>query len=183
MIYNTHAMQRRIGIMGPVGSGKSTQAKIIAEKLGLCWVSTGELARQQAQEDSDLGRKFKQLLDEGQLIDDPDIAELLRVKLAQTECQTGFVLDGYPRDLPQASFFDPHFEKVFFLKMTEAEVIKRLLLRGRFDDTPELIKTRLQIYHQLTEPVLDYYRNQGCLVEVDGDRSIEEVAAEIAQHL
>lgn len=173
----------KILITGPVGSGKSTQAKSVAEKFGLHFVSAGDLLRKKALEKTVDGRVAKQAIKEGQLVDDELMGGLVQEKINHNDCKNGFVLDGYPRRVDQLKYFDPQFDKVFYLQVSDEEVIKRLLLRGRSDDKPEVIRERLGVYHHLTEPVLDYYQNQGKLIRIDGEKSIEEISQEIKERL
>lgn len=173
----------RVSIMGPIGSGKSTQAEIIALKLGYCWLSTGQLSRQKAMEGSCEGKLFKQALSKGELVDDDLLANVLKQKLQQDECKRGVVMDGYPRRMSQLQAFDPQLDRVVDLDISDSKVIERLVKRGRADDTPELIKKRLQVYHNETEAVLDYYRNLGKLTVIDGNGSIGTVTDAILAHL
>lgn len=167
--------------MGPVGSGKTTQAEILSKKLGLPHIQTGEIYRKIAQENSPLGQKIKTILDAGDLIDDETTFEVVDKHLK--ELKSDFVLDGFPRTLVQAQKELFPVSKVVYIKVPDGETRKRLLLRGRSDDTPEIIQERLKVYHQETEPILDLYRLQGKLVEVDGSGTIEEVAALINKSL
>lgn len=171
----------RILIIGPQGSGKTTQAKNLAEKFNLYFASTGDLLREEVLRDSHEGRILKKSLETGQLADDRIVAKLLKEKLGGH--LQGFVLDGYPRSLDQLQYFDPQFDKVIYLEISDEEVEKRLLQRGRADDTPELIRERLRLYHELTEPVLRYYNGQRKLIRIDGRKSIEGVAREIERKL
>lgn len=173
----------RILITGPQGSGKSTQAQLLASKLSLCFISAGDLVRKAALEKSAEGKLIKGSLSQGLLVDDKIVASLVKKEIAKEECCHGFVLDGYPRNLGQLNFFDPKFDKVIYLDVEDKEVEERLLRRGREDDTPEIIRQRLGLYHQLTEPVLDYYQKMGKLIKIDGSKSIEEVEAEIEEKL
>ncbi len=162
-------------LMGPVGSGKTTQADILSKKLGLPHIQTGEIYRKIATEDSSTGKKIKMILDAGDLIDDENTFEIIDKHLK--EITGGFVIDGFPRTLVQAQREVFYVDKVFYIKISDEEALKRLLLRKREDDTPEIIAERLKVYHEETEPILDYYRNQGKLVEIDGSGTIEEVTA------
>lgn len=159
--------------MGPQGSGKSTQAALLAQKLTIPHVSTGDIYRAISQEDTDLGHKVKGMLDRGELIDDETTFRVVDRHLGAI--QGGFIIDGFPRTLVQAQREAFLVDKVIYLKLSDEEATKRLLARGRADDTPELIAERLKLYHQLTEPILSYYRQQNKLAEVDGTASIEEV--------
>ena len=160
-------------LMGPVGSGKTTQADILSKKLSLPHIQTGEIYRKIATENSDIGKKIKTILDAGDLIDDETTFEVIDKHLK--EITGGFVIDGFPRTLVQAKREVFCVDKVFYIKISDEEALKRLLLRKREDDTSEVIVERLKVYHQETEPILDYYKNQGKLIEIDGSGSIEEV--------
>jgi len=171
----------KILITGPVGSGKTTQAKILAQKFNLCFISGGDLARSKAAEKSSEGRRIKQAMKNGRLIDDKIEAQLVKASIAG-KCLGGFVLDGYPRSLNQLNFFNPGFEKVFLLDISDQEAEKRLILRGRGDDKPEVIKERLGIYHRLTQPVIEYYTKLGKVVKINGTKNIQDIAKEIEQN-
>jgi adenylate kinase len=164
----------RLLLLGPQGSGKSTQAKLLAEKYNLCFISIGELVRAKALEDSSEGRRVKEIMERGDLVDDVTVANLFKEKL-ENGCENGFVTDSYPRRISQVETYDPEIEKVIYLEIPDSEVLKRLLSRGRIDDTKEAIGKRLGIYHSETKPLLDYYRDMGRLAEVDGVGDIEEV--------
>lgn len=169
----------KILISGPQGSGKTTQAKILAQKLGLQFASTGDLLRAKAQEDSVEAISLRDDLAAGRLVDDKLAAKILIERLQGPEYEQGFILDGYPREMNQLREYDPQYDWVLYLDVSDKEVIKRLLVRGRADDTPELIKERLDIYHQKTEPVLKYYEGLGKLIKIDASKSIKEVAKNI----
>lgn len=181
----------RILVAGPQGSGKTTQAKILAEKLGVCFISTGDLMRELSAEDTEEGKLVKSSLEKGALVDDQIAADALRREIESDRCRQGFVSDGFPRHLGQLEYFDPQFDKVIYLDVPDEEVIKRLLARGRADDTLPLILERLSIYHGQTEPVLNLYESQGKLVRIDGsqaagmtgEQSIEQIAAAIAEKM
>src|SRR3990172_9571293 len=123
-------------VIGPQGSGKTTQAKILCRRLGLCLVYAGELLREFAQGKSGESQAVKKNVGEGRLVDDKIVSSLVRKRIAQPDCQVGFVVDGYPRTLDSVRLFDPGFDKVLHLKVPDEEVKKRLLERGREDDTP-----------------------------------------------
>lgn len=172
----------RILITGPQGSGKSTQAKILAKKLGIGLINAGALVRSFAEEDTPESREVREDMEKGILVDDRVTGRLVRQKVAEFD-KEGFVVDGYPRSLEQLSIFDPQFKEVFYLNISDEEAIKRLIPRGREDDTPEAITERLKVYHELTEPVLDHYRNLGILNEIDGRESIPEIALRIEKEV
>lgn len=165
----------KILFIGAQGSGKSTQAKLLAEALGLPYISTGNIFRQTASADE----VIRSILDKGELVDNWTTNQVVKKRLEQEDCQNGFILDGYPRNIEQIKLFDPKFDKAFYLNVPEEQVIERLLKRGREDDTPEGIKTRLDLYYQQTQPLLDYYQKLGKLIEVDGLGSVDEIQQRI----
>lgn len=173
----------KILFIGPQGSGKSTQGKLLAEYLGLPYVSTGDIFREMSAGNSPEGKRLKQILAEGRLVDDETTSNMVAKKLGEEEYGMGFILDGYPRTLEQIKLFDPGFNKVIFLELPDEEGIKRLLERGREDDTKESITERLRLYHNQTDPILDYYRHLGILVEIDGTGSIDEIQQRIRDRI
>lgn len=176
-------MIHKILLIGPQGSGKSTQAKLLGEYLKLPVISTGEIFRQLSQENFGFGRKIKTILEKGRLVDDQTTHKIIKERLSQPDCKRGFVVDGYPRNMEQLRLFDPQFDWVIYLDVPEQEVIRRLMERGRSDDTPESIKRRLDLYYQQTQPLLDYYKKQGILVKVEGVGDIQTVQDEIKKSL
>lgn len=173
----------KILMIGPQGSGKSTQAEKLAEYLNIPKISTGDIFRELGRQDSEEGRVIRQIQNEGRLIDDETTAGIVKKRLQEGDTRGGFILDGYPRNIHQVEIFDPGFDKVVYLKVSDEELMKRLTVRGRADDTPEGIKTRLDLYYQQTQPLLDYYKNKGILIEIDGLGSIEDIQDEIRKHL
>jgi adenylate kinase len=170
-------------VMGPQGSGKSTQAVLLAQKLGLPHLQTGELLRQLAKRSTKLGRKVKRFVEQGKLVNDELLDKILTAKISQPKYQKGFVADGLPRTLSQAQKLPFRIDRVIYLRVSDGENIRRLLLRQRADDTRELIAERLKLYHQQTEPVLNFYRQHGLLIEVDGKRPIEVIHQDILEKL
>jgi adenylate kinase len=170
-------------VLGPQGSGKSTQAKLLAGYLKLPHVSTGDIFRRLENEDSELGRRIKNSLSKGLLVADSDVNVVLSKELSASKYSKGVVLDGCPRNLAQAKNFPLKFDKVIYLQVSDTVGTERLLKRQREDDTFNVIKERLAIYHQETEPMLDFYRQQGLLVEINGEQSVDAIFAEIKQAL
>lgn len=156
-------------LIGPQGSGKSTQGKLLSAFLGIPYISTGDIFRDIASTSSDEGKKIKGILDSGNLVDDETTAQLVRRRIGESDCSGGFILDGYPRNMEQSSkISDIYFDKVFYFKVPQDIAVERLLKRGRTDDTEEAIRKRLDLYFKQTEPLLKYYKNKGILAEIDG---------------
>jgi adenylate kinase len=181
----------RILILGPQGSGKGTQAKRIAASYGVPHVATGDILRAAVAEGTDLGRQVEPILERGDLVPDDLMVELIRERLAS---EAGFVLDGFPRTVPQAEALDAMLDEigkpldvVLLLEVGDDVALDRLLARGanegRPDDAPDAIRNRLRLYHGLTEPVVARYRDEGTLVTVNGERPVAEVAAAIEEEL
>ncbi|OGD85738.1 hypothetical protein A2Z23_01555 [Candidatus Curtissbacteria bacterium RBG_16_39_7] len=170
-------------ILGSQGSGKSTQAELLAKKLQTPSLSTGELYRRLAKESTKRGLFIKSILEKGELVSDEITINLIEETIAKPEYKEGFVLEGAPRNLNQARMLNSSLDKVFYLKVTDKENTKRLLLRAREDDTEELIKKRLEIYHQETEPVILFYKNKDLLEEIDGERAVEEIHQDILERV
>lgn len=162
----------KILFAGPQGSGKSTQGKLLARFLGISYISTGDMFRS-------LGGEIKQIVDEGKLVDDQLTSKIVEEKLKEEEYENGFIFDGYPRTMEQIKLFDPGFDKVIHLDLSDAEAKKRLLARGREDDTEDAITERLRNYHLQTDPILDYYRQKKIVKQIDGLGSIEEIQQRI----
>ncbi len=173
----------KILITGPQGSGKTTQAKLLAEFLEVPLIDSGEILRRLAGTETEDGRRVKEALDSGLMAPDEVVGKMVSERVGEPNCRNGFVMDGYPRTLAQKQVFDPKFDRVFYLEINDEEVRARLKERGRADDTPELIEKRLSLYHQLTEPVLGYYQDLGILTRIDGSKEIDLVQAAIRSEL
>lgn len=173
----------RLLLTGFQGSGKTTQAKIISEKLGLCLIKLGELLRQRATADDDTGRLLRQALEEGVLVQNSVAAALLKTELSSPKCARGVVVDGYPRSLTQLTEFDPDYDKVVCLDISEEEAVSRLLQRGREDDTREAIENRLTWYKEDTQKTISYFEGQGILIHIDGQQPVDKVTEEILEKI
>lgn len=171
-----------ISISGPVGSGKTTQAEILAKELSIPLIDTGNLLRELPEESTE-GQAVKKALESGGIVDDEIVARVVKKRIEESDCQNGFIMDGYPRRLSQLQEFDPGFDHIFYLDIDDSEVMERLSKRGRSDDLPEVIAKRLDLYHELTEPVLEYYQKQGILHRIDGCGSVTEVAERVKSHI
>lgn len=165
--------------LGLQGSGKGTQAKLLAQYLNLPVFNTGALFRKKREEYTPLGRKIKKLIDAGNRVPDGVTIKLANRELEKPEYKNGAVIDGVPRTLRQAKGLAVRADKVFYLKISRKEGKRRLLKRARHDDTPEAIKKRFGWYYENIEPILEYYREQSVLVEIDGERSVEEISKEV----
>jgi adenylate kinase len=181
-------------LLGPQGSGKGTQAKRIEADYGIPHIATGEILRAAIAAESELGRRVKPIVESGQLVPDDLMIELIRERLGEDDAQDGFILDGFPRTLPQAGALDEMLADigralsiVFGFQLDDRIGIERMRRRaeieGRKDDTPEAIAKRLELYHQETEPLIGHYRAQGNLIGIHADRTVDEVFAEIQEAL
>lgn len=169
--------------LGSQGSGKSTQAKLLAKKLNLPWIEMGQILRDKTKENDEDAQQIKNALDAGELVADQITIRTLHQRLERPDCVSGYVLDGYPRNYAQIEGCDPDIYKVFYIKVSDQEGIKRSITRGRTDDTLAVLTRRLQLYHKLTEPLLFYFRKKGILEEVDGERTVEEIEKDIENRL
>lgn len=181
-------------ILGPQGSGKGTQAQRIAASYGIPHVATGDMLREAMAAGSELGRRVQPIYDAGKLVPDDLMIDLIRERSEQDDVADGFVLDGFPRTMAQAEALDDMLREiempitvVLQLDVPEEICVDRLSKRaaeeGRVDDTPEAIRTRLELYRRETEPVIEHYRAQGNLVVVHGDRPVDDVFGEIQEAL
>jgi adenylate kinase len=181
-------------LLGPQGSGKGTQAKRLADEHGIPHISTGDMFRLAMLAGTPLGLEIKPIYDRGDLVPDDLTVALIRERLAESDAAVGFVLDGFPRNLSQAEALDSMLaeigrglDAILFFDLDDDTATARALGRahdeGRADDTPEGIARRLALYHEVTEPVVEYYRVTGKLVPLHAVRSIDAVWAEIEDAL
>lgn len=177
-------------IMGPPGAGKGTQAKLIAGHYEIPAISTGDIFRAMKTSDTPLARQVRAIMESGGYVSDEITNEIVKDRLAQSDCDGGFLLDGYPRTLQQVQTLDDYLaeteralDAVLSLVADTDEVVARLLRRaqieGRSDDNEETIRVRLQVYAEQTEPLLEIYRPRGLLVEVDGLGEIDDVSERV----
>lgn len=180
-------------VMGPQGSGKSTQAKTIAAKLGLFHLASGEVLRQLQLKDSDDGRQVKEMMNRGDLVPDELLFREMRTIIESRWPFKGLVMDGYPRSKEQIFLVEEllkekewQIDKVIVIDLPDevgvGRIMKRVQIEGRSDDTSEAIKKRLGIYHKETQPIIDYFEEQGKVIHIDGQPDAETVTKDILSH-
>ena len=211
----------KIIMLGAPGAGKGTQAKMIADKYGVPHISTGDIFRANIKNGTELGKKAKTYMDQGLLVPDELVVDLVVDRVNQDDCTKGYVLDGFPRTIPQAEALDAALEKMgqkidyaIDVDVPDENIINRMSGRRacvdcgatyhivytptkkenicdncggglilRDDDKPETVKKRLDVYHEQTQPLIDYYTKAGALRTVDGTIDIDEVFAAIVKIL
>ena len=182
--------------MGPPGAGKGTQAQLLAALWKIPHISTGDILRACVVAKTPLGEKAKAYMDAGELVPDQLLMDIVQERMNQPDASAGWILDGFPRTVPQAAFFDTLLCDVgggksgkdcalraVNLDVPDNILVTRLLSRGRQDDNEQIIRRRLQVYREQTEPLIEFYKDRQQLVAVDGDRSMEEVMAQLQQAL
>ena len=211
----------KIIMLGAPGAGKGTQAKMIASKYQIPHISTGDIFRANIKNGTDLGKKAKEYMDQGLLVPDELTCDLVMDRIQQDDCVNGFVLDGFPRTIPQAEALDAALEKIgqhmdyaIDVDVPDDNIVNRMSGRRacldcgatyhvvslppktegkcdhcgsdlvlREDDKPETVQKRLSVYHDQTQPLIDYYKNQGILKSVDGTQPMEAVFTAITDIL
>ena len=200
----------KIIFLGAPGAGKGTKAEIVAKRLGIPTISTGAIIREAISSGSELGIKAKKFIEEGRLVSDEVVIGIIKGRLAKSDCSKGFILDGFPRTVPQAVALDDmgvSLDKVVSIEVPDEVIVERMSGRRvckkcgatyhvtdnpskagsrcdrcgeeltiRSDDAPEVVLSRLEIYHSTTEPLKDFYEAKGNLVLVDGVGTVEETA-------
>ncbi len=214
-------MIMKIIMLGAPGAGKGTQAKMIAEKFAIPHISTGDIFRANIKNGTELGKKAKAYMDKGQLVPDELTVQILLDRVANDDCKNGYVLDGFPRTIPQADVLDKELtklgDKVDFainVDVPDENIVRRMSGRRaclkcgatyhiehippkqegicdtcgselvqRDDDKPETVQNRLTVYHEQTQPLIEYYDNKKILRTVDGTRDMQEVFSDIVNIL
>ncbi len=211
----------KIIMLGAPGAGKGTQAKMIAEKFGIPHISTGDIFRANIKNGTELGKKAKEYMDKGQLVPDELTVEILLDRVAEDDCKNGYVLDGFPRTIPQADVLDKELTKLgdqvdfaINVDVPDENIVRRMSGRRaclkcgatyhiehippkkegicdtcgselvqRDDDKPETVKNRLKVYHEQTQPLIEYYEKKNILKSVDGTKDMQEVFSSIVNIL
>ncbi|MCR8613238.1 MAG: adenylate kinase [Mycoplasma sp.] len=178
-------MIKNIILLGPPGVGKGSQAEQISKNCGLIHISTGEIFREEIVSKSDLGKKVEEIVNSGHYVSDELTNEIVKKRLQKDDVlKSGFILDGYPRTINQVNFLNENniaIDSVILLFADKDVIIKRLLNRGRQDDTLEKIKTRLEVYEKQTAPLIDFYEEKGIIVEVNSNDTIDKCWKRIEQ--
>ena len=177
----------RIVLLGPPGAGKGTQAELLAGQLGVPAISTGDMLRQAVSSDTELGRRVQGIMAAGELVDDGTMADVVKDRLARADARQGFLLDGYPRTLPQAHTLEGiltgagrELDAVLLVEVPEEELVRRVVLRGRGDDDrEEVVRERFRVYREKTEPLIGYYRERGLLYPIDGNLPVDKVTSQM----
>ena len=180
----------RIVLLGSPGSGKGTQAALMKARLGIPHISTGVLLRNAAKRGTELGLKAKTIIDKGELVPDEIMSDMIEERLSRDDVAIGFILDGYPRNLAQAKSLYAVLERLgtpadvaIHIDVDPEHIIGRIAKRAkeedRSDDTEEVVRNRMRVYHEQTAPVIDYYAGRGLLTHVLGDGPIEVVLERI----
>jgi adenylate kinase len=180
----------RIIFVGPPGVGKGTQSQRLVSHLGIPHLSTGDMLRQAIAEGTDVGRLSESYMSRGQLVPDQIVLQIMGERLDQPDCAKGYLLDGFPRTIVQATALDALLASrgtplsgVLELQVDKDQIVQRLAGRGRADDHPDIIRHRLEHYIELTAPLLDFYRQRGLLHEVNGMGTPDEVFERIKEVL
>lgn len=182
----------RLILLGPPGAGKGTQAQRLVARHGIVQLSTGDMLRAATAAGTAVGKRAREIMDRGDLVPDDIMVEIIADRLTKPDANKGFILDGFPRTIPQAEALDRLLEKmglkldaVIEIKVNEAQLVSRVENRARetggarADDTVETMRNRLAVYRRQTEPVAGHYRRKGKVFEVDGMGTMDEVSAAI----
>jgi adenylate kinase len=186
----------RLILLGPPGVGKGTQAKILVEQLGIPQLSTGDILRQAIANKTPLGVQAKAIVDRGDLVSDEIVNGIVSERIDQPDCVKGFILDGFPRTIPQADALGEmlagkglKLDAVIEITADADTLVSRVATRAketggaRADDDAQVVRKRLDVYRELTEPLVAYYKGKGMLKTVDGMQPVNEVTAAIRHAL
>lgn len=210
-------MTMKLILMGPPGAGKGTQGEILEKKLGISTISTGLMLRTAIKEQTEVGKLAEKYINDGKLVPDDVMVEIVKQRLAQPDCKNGFILDGFPRTTAQAEALDEagvEIDKVLLLEVEDEKIVERLSSRRecskcgapynivskrpavegicdncggeliqRKDDVPETIQNRLNVYHEQTEPIKNYYAEKGILAVAKGEEELKDTTANVAKAL
>lgn len=176
----------RFIFLGPPGAGKGTQAVTLADSQHIPHISTGDILRQAVSEQTPLGVQAKAYMDSGDLVPDSLVMDLIRERLSQPDAQTGWILDGFPRNLSQAKALDEllkamgqTYDQVLYFEVATDALVARMLERGRKDDNEATVRRRLDVYVEQTVPLIEFYQSQNRLKRIDGNASITDVASSL----
>jgi len=176
----------RVVMLGAPGSGKGTQAGILSRRLAVPAISTGEMLRDAVSAGTALGRRVEDTMAAGRLVDDDLMAEVVRERVSRRDARQGFLLDGYPRTLPQATTLEAMLpllggplDAVLLLEVPQQVLVTRALGRGRADDEEGVVRERLRQYEEKTAPLVGHYEDLGLLRRIDGNRTMDEVTAQV----
>lgn len=178
----------RLIFLGPPGAGKGTQAQALASLSAVPHISTGDILRAAVSEQTELGQKAEHFMNSGELVPDDLMLGLIRQRLGLADAQPGWILDGFPRTVPQAEFLDhlladiaQPYDFVVNLDVPDEVILARLHKRGRQDDNEAVIRHRLDVYRSQTAPLIDFYRSRQKLVSINGNQPMETVTGDLKQ--
>jgi adenylate kinase len=175
----------KLVLIGIQGAGKSTQGNLLSKKLGIPYLSSGHIFRQMAKEKNKMGRWLKETLNAGILVPDDLTVEIVMKYLEKKEYQNGYILDGFPRTVAQAEVFGNGVSKLVFIDVSDKEALWRISGRNdeREDETLKALRKRIELFHEKTAPVIDFYKKRGKVIKVNGEQTVEKVFADIKKHL
>jgi len=181
-------MAKRLIFLGPPGAGKGTQAQVLSEGHGIPHISTGDILREAVAQETSLGKQAKDYMGKGELVPDALILDLIQDRLSYGDTAGGWILDGFPRNVNQAAFLEELLNKleqnadcVLNLEVPDDVLVERLLARQRKDDNEATIRRRLEIYHQDTVPVINFYQQRQVLKTINGNQTMEEVSNSLSE--
>ncbi|MGH8928770.1 MAG: adenylate kinase [Acidimicrobiia bacterium] len=180
----TELSEVKLLFVGPPGAGKGTQAGLVAARLGIPHISTGEMFRHHVSAGTDLGKRVKAILEEGGYVPDDITVAMLAERLDENDAREGYILDGFPRTGQQTEALDGligrnGLDRVVLFEVDEDSLVGRMLARGRADDTEDTIRNRFKIYQEQTSPLIDIYEDRGLVVRVDGTGEIDEITERV----